>query len=349
MLNEKIATLRKNKKVSQEELADILLTSRQAVSKWERGESYPDIDRLKDLAIYFNVSIDYLLDYDIQAVSVKGFMDRLDNCVKNRKFDIPVEEIRMVVSKNNNNFDLLVKAIEYLVDFWSISRDPKLIDMATDYCKKAIILYQPNSKSKITLKDLQSLIGESLMIKGDYEATRTYFKENNISGFETLLAHCNVQLGNYNEAKDIIAENYLQSITRLIDGNMAYIILLTKTNEFGKVYELCNWTISFIRSIAKTEDFYQDVIFLLTFIKACSEAYLKMDNSDSINYLISKRDCVGINNDSSNNLKFYDNKEVTFVALVSDVKNSILKEIYDENSGDDKQIAKEIYEKVFKE
>ena len=109
MLSEKLTELRKSKKISQEELADILMTSRQAVSKWERGESYPDIDRLKDLAIYYNVSVDYLLDYDIQTVSVSGFMNRLDNCIKNRKFDIPIEEIRMVISKNNNNFDLIIR------------------------------------------------------------------------------------------------------------------------------------------------------------------------------------------------------------------------------------------------
>lgn len=349
MLSEKLTELRKSKKISQEELADILMTSRQAVSKWERGESYPDIDRLKDLAIYYNVSVDYLLDYDIQTVSVSGFMNRLDNCIKNRKFDIPVEEIRMVISKNNNNFDLIVKSIEYIVDFWSENRDTKLMDLATDYCKKAIILYQPNNKSKVTIKDLQSLIGQSLMIKGDYEATRNYFKENNISGFETLVAHCDVQLGNYNEAKEIIAENYLQSFTRIVDGNLAHIILLTKIKDHEKVYELCKWTISFIQSLSKSEDFYQDVIFLLTFMQACSEARLNLDNSESIEFLRSKRHCIGVNNDSSDNLKFYDSKQVTFIALVSDVRSAIFKDIYDENSTEDKQFAKEIYEKVFKD
>ena len=58
MLGERIADLRKSKGISQEELGDILSTSRQAISKWERGEADPDISRLKDLAVYFNVSID---------------------------------------------------------------------------------------------------------------------------------------------------------------------------------------------------------------------------------------------------------------------------------------------------
>ena len=57
----RIAEIRKNNNKSQEELAEILNTSRQAISKWERGETYPDIDRLKMLASYFNVSIDFCI------------------------------------------------------------------------------------------------------------------------------------------------------------------------------------------------------------------------------------------------------------------------------------------------
>ena len=73
MLGERIANLRKDRGISQEELADVLLTSRQAISKWERGESDPDINRLKDLAIYFNVSIDYLLGYDVESPRVQNW------------------------------------------------------------------------------------------------------------------------------------------------------------------------------------------------------------------------------------------------------------------------------------
>ena len=97
MLGEKIANLRKEKKVSQEELADVLCTSRQAVSKWERGESDPDIGRLKDLAIYFGVSIDYLLGYDLESMSVNGFIERIKKNIEDRKYDIGVDEIRLIV------------------------------------------------------------------------------------------------------------------------------------------------------------------------------------------------------------------------------------------------------------
>ena len=141
MLDKRIAELRKAKNISQEELADILNTSRQAISKWERGESTPDIDRLKDLASFFNVSIDYLLGYDMQANSLNGFLDVLEKSNKDNSFIISVDEIKAMVAKYPNNIDLLICAIDYLASFWLNEHNNELIDLLTDYCKRALTIY----------------------------------------------------------------------------------------------------------------------------------------------------------------------------------------------------------------
>lgn len=61
-LNDKIKELRKKNGLTQEELADKLNVSRQAITKWESGDGVPDIDNIKNIALFFHVSIDYLLD-----------------------------------------------------------------------------------------------------------------------------------------------------------------------------------------------------------------------------------------------------------------------------------------------
>ena len=57
----RIQELRKKKNISQEELANVMNVSRQAVSKWESNLSAPDIEKIIDLCEYFQVSSDYLL------------------------------------------------------------------------------------------------------------------------------------------------------------------------------------------------------------------------------------------------------------------------------------------------
>lgn len=60
-LSQKLQELRKQKELTQEELAEILFVSRTAISKWESGRGYPSIDSLKSIAEYFSISIDELL------------------------------------------------------------------------------------------------------------------------------------------------------------------------------------------------------------------------------------------------------------------------------------------------
>lgn len=62
--NEKLQNLRKQKCVTQEELAKALFVSRTAVSKWESGRGYPNIDSLKAIAKFFDISLDELLSSD---------------------------------------------------------------------------------------------------------------------------------------------------------------------------------------------------------------------------------------------------------------------------------------------
>ena len=59
--HEKLQELRKNRGLTQEELAEGLYVSRTAISKWESGRGYPSIDSLKEISSYFSVTIDELL------------------------------------------------------------------------------------------------------------------------------------------------------------------------------------------------------------------------------------------------------------------------------------------------
>ena len=66
---EKLQELRKNRGLTQEELAEALYVSRTAISKWESGRGYPSIDSLKEISKYFSVSIDDLLSAE-KAISI---------------------------------------------------------------------------------------------------------------------------------------------------------------------------------------------------------------------------------------------------------------------------------------
>ena len=59
-----LLNLRKERKITQENLANYLGVTKAAVSKWELNQSYPDITHLPIIAGYFDISIDELLGYE---------------------------------------------------------------------------------------------------------------------------------------------------------------------------------------------------------------------------------------------------------------------------------------------
>ena len=85
-LGEKLKSARKSAGLTQEQLAEKLLVSRQAITKWEADKGMPDIENLKQLSKLLNVSIDYLLDSGESIdLSVMREEINLDNYTYTRK------------------------------------------------------------------------------------------------------------------------------------------------------------------------------------------------------------------------------------------------------------------------
>lgn len=77
-LGQKLKEIRKKFGLSQENLAEIMNVSRQAITKWESDEGLPDVSNLQQLSKVFNLTVDYLLDNDnsLPSLSMKKELDK---------------------------------------------------------------------------------------------------------------------------------------------------------------------------------------------------------------------------------------------------------------------------------
>jgi len=100
----KLQTLRKEKGMSQENLAELLGVSRQSVSKWEAGQSYPEIEKLIIISELFKVSIDNLVkenNFKSENVSNNnnivnlGYRNHYEYKSKRKLFNIPIVHINI--------------------------------------------------------------------------------------------------------------------------------------------------------------------------------------------------------------------------------------------------------------
>jgi transcriptional regulator with XRE-family HTH domain len=93
--NEKIIRLRKIKGITQDEFAKAVGVSRQAVYKWESGQSYPEVAKLLEIKLLFNVSIDDLLDESFEVALPEKKRKRRLSKAKKEKIE---EEVIAAVS-----------------------------------------------------------------------------------------------------------------------------------------------------------------------------------------------------------------------------------------------------------
>ena len=128
-IGENIANLRKKKGITQEDLANQFKVSNQAVSKWEAGKCYPDIELLPELSCYFEVSIDELL-------MGEGW-SAIKSCTVND--DILLQAIRIA----QENQYISTSALQRKLNI-GYSRAKKLID---DMCRHGYIVKDPTSRT----------------------------------------------------------------------------------------------------------------------------------------------------------------------------------------------------------
>lgn len=124
-LGEKIKTLRKKMDITQEELAERLGVSYQAVSKWETNSSYPDITMLPILANLFNITTDELLGVDISKKQerideILQEMQRLNNSGKVKEY---FDFVSSAYKEYPNNIRIMDKYI------WQLVYDPNCINI----------------------------------------------------------------------------------------------------------------------------------------------------------------------------------------------------------------------------
>ena len=97
--NEKIVKLRKLKGLTQDEFAAAVGVSRQAVYKWESGQSYPEVPKLLEMKLLFGISLDDLLDENYEVVLPEKTKKRRISREKKVEIEATVEKEELVEVK----------------------------------------------------------------------------------------------------------------------------------------------------------------------------------------------------------------------------------------------------------
>ena len=186
-IGENILQKRKERGITQEELAEFMMVTKASVSKWETGQSHPDILLLPKLATFFNISVDELIGYDpdLSSAQIQKFYIDLENRVPDAGMDSIVEDIKIKIKQYYSCFDLLYYMALFILNH---------CDLATDTTKKEEYLEYANNILKRVCEDSKDSI----------------LKDKSLS----LRAACLISLGKSEEALNILPSSDMLSISK---------------------------------------------------------------------------------------------------------------------------------------
>ncbi|MBO6145336.1 MAG: helix-turn-helix transcriptional regulator [Bacilli bacterium] len=143
-ISERLYNLRKEKKVSQEELANELGVSRQTISKWETGESSPDFDKIAPLCEYFGITSDELLTGRTNIVEAKD-IDRRRIFARNIAISVSLYILSLVA--------IIVMSAVFNIPVIGVGVFFSIIAVATGLIIYTVINYSDKKEKKETKKD----------------------------------------------------------------------------------------------------------------------------------------------------------------------------------------------------
>lgn len=241
---------RKEKGVTQEQLADYIGVSKASVSKWETGQSYPDITFLPKLATYFNISIDDLMGYSPQMAKedIRKVYHKLSLDFATKAFDDVLVECFGVIKKYYSCFPLLYRMSVLLINHYNLSKNEQqkieILQKSIELCVRV-----RNESGDVWLSKESTLI-EALcyLTLGQPQPVLDLLGETirPITDESVFIAQAYQMMGNLQKAKEVMQISMYQHLIVLLSTTPSYILLngeqadeiIKRTLEISEVFDL---------------------------------------------------------------------------------------------------------------
>lgn len=205
-LAENIKAFRKERKMTQEQLAEALGVTVGAVYKWEQDMSKPEISLIMEMADLFGVSIDVLLGYEWRRSSAGGALERMKALFLEKEYEEAAAEAEKALKKYPNNFELVYQSALIYLAKGEDYQHRKVYVRAIELLDHACELLAQNSDENISEVSIRTEMAKAYLLLGNTEKALHILKKYNVCGVNNAMI--GMVLGDYLHNADE-AEKYL--------------------------------------------------------------------------------------------------------------------------------------------
>ncbi|MBQ2963915.1 MAG: helix-turn-helix domain-containing protein [Clostridia bacterium] len=302
---ENLRELRQKRKLTQEKLADFLNVTFQTVSKWERGENYPDICTLLEISSFFKVSVDDLLGVN-RAESEEEIINCINEYDNLTDYKLMWELIKGLKEKYPNDFRVLVRYLACLVMVSPTKKSENevmsIYDNIQHYCtvdriritaKRAVISYYHTlaiqSDEQVTFELYEKYIEDMPRMRDSAEMFSFYYPENHpqyktkmIKALEEELLLFSNTLSHYYLFNDEFDNEFK---IKVLEKEIDLLNFIYDDGNYSKMWQTVIYNYGYLG--VYYHKIGDDEKALMSFQK-CAELALRFDDMDKITVLNSK-------------------------------------------------------------
>ena len=251
-LAENIRMFRKQKKMTQEKLAEALGVTVGAVYKWESGLSQPELGMLVELADFFDISVDVLIGYRTKDNRMEAMLERINTYCQVMD-PTAISEAEKLLGKYPHSFEAVLNCASVYMAFGTPERDANMLKRALELLEEAKVLLPQNDDPRFNELTILGGQSEVWFLLGDIEKSLEVLKKNNAAGIfsDKIGLYLAVYLDRPEEAKMYLSEALLTSIVTLINVIFAYYFFFKAANDWKSAETITAWGIDMLSRLRK--------------------------------------------------------------------------------------------------
>ena len=250
MLAENIRKHRRERKLTQEQLAETLGVTAGAVYKWESGLSLPELGLIMELADFFDTSVDALLGYQMKDNRLETALRRMEEYCRAGDREA-LAEAEKALKKYPNSFRTVHCCAGVYSFFGAGGRGKAELRRALELYEQARLLIGQNEDPEISDFTLCWEMAGVYLQLGEQEKGLELMKRHNAGGIfsDSIGAWLAGMLGRTEEAEPWLAEALLRAAVVLLNAVSGYVILFSSREDYPSARRMLEAGMRFFRSI----------------------------------------------------------------------------------------------------
>ena len=253
-LSENIRALRKERRLTQEQFAEVLGVTAGAVYKWESGMSIPELGLIVEMADFFDTSVDVLLGYRTKDNRLESIVQRLEEYCSRRDPEA-MTEVEKALKKYPNSFELVNAAADIYLIFGVDGHDREKLRRVLELLEHARVLIAQNQDPAVSELTLRGKEAMAYFLMGDVDRSVELMKKHNVEGIfnDSIGTALAIFSKRCEEAESYLSKALLQSMATLISTVAGFTFVFCLRKDYASAEAILNWGIEFLLGLKKED------------------------------------------------------------------------------------------------